>query len=70
MQALSNVDDIRKDIEDQGHTIINKWNIKKQATRKVLSMFHVELKLEINNKNIHEIRLHLHCKIKVIIPKT
>jgi len=55
-----------KKIEDQGHIVINIWNIKKQGIDKILPMF--ELKPESNNEDIYEVRLFLQCKIKFKSP--
>jgi hypothetical protein len=64
IHATMNVDDIRKGIENQGYTITNIWNIKKQSIGKALPMFYVKLKLENINKDIYEVRSLLQCKIK------
>jgi len=51
IHATTNVNDIRKGIENQEYIVINIWNIKKQGTVKALPMFYVKLKLESNNKD-------------------
>jgi len=42
MYSSSNVDDIRKKIENHGHTVIKIWNIwnKKQGSSKTLPVFY------------------------------
>jgi len=48
----SNVDNIRKEIEDHGYTITNIWNIKKQDTSKTFPIFYIELKAENNKRHL------------------
>jgi hypothetical protein len=55
IHATANLDAIKKEIEDLGHTVINIWNIKKQGTKKALHIFYVELKPKNNNKNIYDV---------------
>jgi len=64
IHATANLDDIKKEIEDLGHTITNIWNIKKQDTKKALHMFYIELKQKSNNKDIYEIDSLLDCRVK------
>jgi len=35
IHATANLDDIKKEIEDLGHTVTNIWNIKKQALKRL-----------------------------------
>jgi hypothetical protein len=44
--------DIKAEIENLGHTVINIWNIKQFRTKLTLSMFFVDLKPAPNNKEI------------------
>jgi len=54
MPPEERTDDIKRDIEDLGHTVTNIWNIKKRGTKEPLNMFYVELKSENNNKDIYQ----------------
>jgi len=40
------MNDIRKEIKENGYIITNIWNIEKQGINKALPMFYVELKEE------------------------
>jgi len=64
MHVTVNLDDIKKEIEELGHTVINIWNIKKQDTKKALHMLYVELKQKSNNKDIYEVDALLDCRVK------
>jgi hypothetical protein len=55
MHSSSNVDNMKKEIEDHGLMVII-WNIKKQATSKIIPMFYIELKPENSNKNMYEVK--------------
>jgi len=48
----TDVDDIKKGIEELGLTIINVQNIKKRGINIVFHMFYVKLKSEKDNTNI------------------
>jgi len=53
--SSSNIDDIRKEIDDHRHIVTNIWNIKKQGSKAFL-MFYIKLKSENNNKDANEIK--------------
>jgi hypothetical protein len=40
MHPSSNIDDIRKEIENHKHTVTNIWNIKKQDSSKAFLVFY------------------------------
>jgi len=42
IHATTNVDDIKKEIGNLGHTVTNIWNIKKQGIKRTLHMFYAE----------------------------
>jgi hypothetical protein len=50
-----NPPEIKAEIEKQGHTVTNIWNIKEYRTELPLSMFLVELKPTPNNKDIFNV---------------
>jgi len=65
IHATANLDNIKKEIEDLGHTVTNTWTIKKQGTEKVLHMFYVKLcKSKNNSTDIYEVDLFFDCRIK------
>jgi len=61
------IDDIKRDIEDLGHTVTNMWKIKKRGTKEPLNMFCVELKPENNNKDIYQAIHMLGYRVKFIL---
>jgi len=61
MHLAMNVDEIKKGIEEVGHTVTT---FKKHGTKIPLHIFYVELKLENNNKDIYKIRYLLDCSVK------
>jgi len=64
MYAIANLDDIKKEIEELGHIVIDTWNVKKQGTKKALHVFYVGLKLKSNNKNISNVSSLFQCRVK------
>lgn len=63
------VEDIAKEIELQGHQVINVSNIKQRSTKKPLSMFWVNLKPDSYNKDVYNITILLHTKVAFEPPK-
>ncbi|KAJ2937194.1 hypothetical protein O0L34_g18953 [Tuta absoluta] len=55
--------EIKNEIEELGHKVINIWNMKHSVTKKPLPMFIVELKTDPNNKTIYNVQRLLHCVI-------
>lgn len=68
MHPSTNIDDIKKELNNLGHTVMNIWNIKQNRTKKPLPIF-VELKPDSNNKKIYEINILLQCRIKFKPPQ-
>jgi hypothetical protein len=69
MHYSINPEEIKTEIENLGHTVTNIWNIKQYRTKLPLSVFLVELKLALNNKNVFSIEYMQQCKIKFEPPK-
>jgi hypothetical protein len=59
---------IKTEIEKLGHTFTNIWNIKQYRTKLPLSMFFVELKPALSNKDIFNIEYIQQCKINLNRP--
>ena len=60
--------DIKKSIEEYGHTVVNVWNIKESKTKNPLPMFFVDLQKNENNKDIYEIKLLLNSCVTIETP--
>lgn len=56
-------EDIRVEIENLGHSVINVCNIKQRVTKKPLSLFWINLKQNSNNKDIYQVTGLLNTKI-------
>jgi hypothetical protein len=69
MHYSVNADDIKSEIEKLDHKVANIWNIKQFQTKLPLSMFFVDLKPALNNKDIFDIEFHQQCKIKFEPPR-
>jgi hypothetical protein len=55
MHYCINTQEIKTESEKLGHTVTNIWNIKQYKTKQPLSMFFVELKPALNNKDIFNV---------------
>lgn len=64
-----NTDDIKLALEELGHTAVNVWNIKQRVFKKPLPIFMVDLKPNINNKTIYEVKNLLQCRIVIEPPR-
>jgi hypothetical protein len=62
-------EEIQTEIENLGHKVTNIWNMKQNRTKLPLSMFFVELKPALNNKDIFLVEYLQQCKIKFEPPK-
>lgn len=70
MHPLTDVEEIKTAIEDEGHkVVINIWSIKNRATKQPLPMFFVDLKPSPDNKTIYAIKHLLHCRIVFEAPR-
>lgn len=63
------IEEIKKEIEDMNHVVINIHNIKQRITGKPLPLFYVDLQPKQNNKDIYNITSLLHTIIKFESPK-
>jgi len=54
-----NLKEIKQLINNKGHTVINKWNVRRRTTKESVSIFFVELKPAVNNKDIYNINFLL-----------
>lgn len=63
MHPSTDTDEIKKALDELGHTVTNIWNIKQRRTEKTLPMFIVELQSKANNKHIYEIKSLMDCRI-------
>jgi len=64
IHVTTNLDDMKKEIEDLEYRITNIWNIKKQGTKMALHIC-VEVQPKSNNKHIYDVGSLLHYKVKV-----
>jgi hypothetical protein len=68
MHYYINHEEIKTEIEKLGHKVTNIWNIKQYRTR-LLSMFFVEPKPALKNKDIFNVEFIQQCKTKFELPK-
>lgn len=64
----TNIEEIKKEIHQLGHTVSNINNVKQRITAKPLPLFYVDLKPTSNNKEIYSITSLMHTKIKFEAP--
>ncbi|KMQ85604.1 nucleic-acid-binding protein from transposon x-element [Lasius niger] len=60
MHYSSDVESIKKALQEIGHVVVNIWNIKQRITKRQLPMFVIELQPQANNKLIYEVKNLLH----------
>lgn len=63
MHSTADVNLLKSQIEEYGHSIINIYNIRNRVTKAPLPMFYVNLKNAQNNKEIYNIEYLLNTKI-------
>lgn len=63
MHPSMDTNDIKTQLNEQGHIVTNIWNIKQRSTKKPLPIFIIELKPQTNNKLIYDIKRLLNCNI-------
>lgn len=61
-------DEIKQNIEDLGHEVLNIWNVKQSITKKPLPMFFVDLKSKGNNKDIYNVKKLGHSIVTIEAP--
>lgn len=69
LHPSTDIEEIKKEITENGHTVTNIWNIRQRATKKPLSMFFIEVEANDNNKDIYNIQKLLHCRVVVEPPR-
>lgn len=69
MHPLTDVEEIKTAIENEGHKVINIWNVKNRATKQPLPMFFIDLKPSPDNKAMYAIKHLLHCRIVFEAPR-
>ena len=63
------INEIKEELESSGYEVINVSNVKHRITKNPLSMFYVNLKQNVKNKDIYKIQHLLYTKIIVEPPK-
>uniref|UniRef100_A0A1B0CRN6 Putative nucleic-acid-binding protein from transposon x-element n=1 Tax=Lutzomyia longipalpis TaxID=7200 RepID=A0A1B0CRN6_LUTLO len=61
-------EELKKELLEQGHTVINLFNVRHRVTKKPLPMFYVNLAPKENNKDIYSITKLMSCVIKFEAP--
>ena len=64
MHYSTDISDIKTELENSGHTLVNIFNIKQNRTNITLSLFFVDLKPSGNNKDIYQIETLNYTKVK------
>lgn len=62
------VENIKKEIENKGHTVRNILNIRHRVSKQPLMMFYVDLEPKPNNKEVYKIEFLNHMKISIEPP--
>lgn len=70
MHASTDIDELKKAIEELEYTVTNIWNIKQKLSKKSLPIFYIELKPNSENKNIYNIKTLLHCRVTFEPPRS
>lgn len=63
------IQEIKKEIESQGHIVLQITNILQRTTKKPLPLFFVDLKMQENNKDIYKMEYLFNAKIDVEAPR-
>lgn len=69
MHPSVNVDDLKNELHETGHEVVNIWNIKRRGTNQPLSLFEIEIKTSSNNKEIYSINTLLNTRISFEPPR-
>lgn len=64
MHSSADLGLLREQIEEHGHSVINISNIRHRVTKAPLPMFFVDLKSDLNTKEIYKIEFLLNTKIR------
>jgi hypothetical protein len=62
-------DEIKQELEKQGHTVRNTLNVRHRQTKEPLPLFFINLEPKENNKSIYEIKYLCNMKITVEAPR-
>lgn len=69
MHPSTDTEDIKEALANLGHVANNIWNMKQMSSKNSLDMFTVDLKPNLNNKEIYKINSLLYCRIKFEPPR-
>lgn len=69
MHYSTDTNDIKQNIEQLGHEVINVWNAKQNRTKKPLPLFFIDLKPKENNKDIYNINLLMNTCVVFEAPR-
>lgn len=69
LHPSTDAEEIKAELEMQGHKVTNIWNVKQRNTKKALPLHFVELEPNSNNKQIYNIKSLLHCRVDFEPPR-
>ena len=64
MHHSTDTEDIKQELADLGHDVVNIQNVLQSRTKTPLPLFSIELKTKSNNKDIYSVTTLLHCIVK------
>jgi hypothetical protein len=64
----TDLNDIKQDLKDKGHEVINIWNVKQRVTKKPLPIHFIDIKPSGNNKEIYNINTLLNTIVQFEAP--
>lgn len=59
----TNIEEIKNNVENLGHEVVQIWNVKQNKTKRPLSIFFVDLKVKENNKDIYNTKLFMNSSV-------
>lgn len=69
MHPSVDIEELKKEMSELGHEVVNIWNIRKRVTKEPLPLFEVDLKLNSNNHEIYSIKSLMYCRISFEPPR-
>ena len=69
MHPSVDIEELKKELSELGHEVVNIWNIRKRVTKEPLPLFEVDLKLKSNNHEIYSIKSIMYCRISFEPPR-
>lgn len=69
LHPSTDIEEIKAEIEIQGHKVNNIWNVKQRITKKPLPIHFIEIESNSNNKHIYNIKSLLHCRVILEPPR-